>query len=189
MGINSNLSSYNKKKFTNVHFYFGLKKNKINVFFNMFILGFKDKLAIIYPEIIITQCKRIFLFCYNLILNNGLLIFLNFNISLVNKYIFILVCRSLQGIISMKWINGLLTNFLLKKPSVFIASNIKNYFPLKESFIRNIPFIFIDNNFLSLHKSFYLILSKVNRKKFIFFFYKNLSNFILISKLYKFIVK
>ena len=102
MGINFNLSNYNKKKFVDIFFYFGLKKNKLNFFFNTFILGFKNEYSIIHPEVLIEQSKRIFLFCYNLILTNGFFLFLNFNRLLIKNYVHFLVFRSLEVIIHSK---------------------------------------------------------------------------------------
>lgn len=189
MGVNFNLFKIDKKKFVDVYFFYSLKKNKINVFFNTFILGFKNNFSIIYPEILVEQSKRIFLFCFNLIMNQGFFLFTNFNKLFLKNYIFFLACRSLQTIIHTKWVNGLLTNCLWKSPPIFIVSKLNNFLILKETFIKKVPLILINNNILSLDKSFYLIFSNLNSKKYMFFYYKNLSNFIILSKLYFFTIK
>jgi len=119
-------------------------------------------------------------------MNQGFFLFTNFNTLFLKNYIFFLVCRSLQTIIHTRWVNGLLTNCLWKSPPIFIVSKLNNFLILKETFTKRIPLILMNNNNLSLDKSFYLIFNNINSKKYMFFYYKNLSNFILLSKLYFF---
>lgn len=184
MGIIFKKSFYNKKTFVDVQSQFCSKKNKFNHCFNTFVLGFKNDFSIINLEFFIEQSKRIFLFLLNFISLSTKFLFINLNFSFKN-FLSFLSYRCLEPMISQNWINGLLTNCLWIKPHILLASNIKNYVLLQESFIKNLPLVLIDNFSMPLNKYFYFIFGNSFSKKFLYFYYKNLSNFIVLSKLYK----
>lgn len=179
---------YNKKTFILTHSYFGCKKSKLNFSLNTFILGFNDNFSIINPELFIEHSKRIFLFCFNFILNQSHFFFIHLNYY-VKRYSFFMVLRCLESVLLKKWINGLLTNSLWSKPAAIFISKVKNFLTLQEAFIKNLPLILINDGNVLLNKNFYLIFGNDSSKKFLYFYFKNLSNFILLAKLYKVCVK
>lgn len=188
MGITFKEKNYSKKTFVEIQGHFGVKKSKLNYSLNMFILGFKYDFSIINSEFFIEQSKRIFLFCFSFIEKTNKFLFVNS--SLFSKeFLSFLVYRSLESIITQKWINGLLTNSLWVKPAVLFVWDVKNILILQESYLKNLPLILLDNLSISLNKCFYFLFSNYFSKKLLYFYYKNLTNFILLSKLYKFSIK
>jgi ribosomal protein S2 len=184
MGITYKFFNFNKKVFVNVQSNFSVKKIRLNSVLRRFILGFKFGFSINNSEYFIEQCKRVFLFCFSLTEARCSFLFIGLN-SFFKDGINFFAYRSLEAIISVKWIHGLLTNSLWVKPSVLVLSQIQNSLFLKESFIRNLPFILIDNVNSTFSKYFYFIIGDRYSKKFLFLYYKNLSNFLILTKLYK----
>ena len=127
--------------------------------------------------------RRCSVFCSNIVLDNGNILFINFGAEYKKLTVFF-ASRSLQTVYANKWVGGSITNNFLKKPSVIVTHNIpKDSFILKEASKRFIPIITLEDSDYCLNKSFYSSFANDNNKDSICYFYSILSDSIIKSLL------
>uniref|UniRef100_UPI0027A84098 ribosomal protein S2 n=1 Tax=Cryptomonas gyropyrenoidosa TaxID=233257 RepID=UPI0027A84098 len=194
MGINNKRIKFkfslSPKDFISTHIIWGHKKSKFNNILSPFIIGLKQKFALFNPEHLVEQSKRSILFCSNVILKQGCILFIDsFLDSKLKDFIVFFGSKSLQPIFSGKWLHGFLTKHFYKTFDCFIIGNLNNNtFLLKETVNNLVPVIAFQDSNNYLNKNVYPLIGNDDSKKSAHFFYNFLSNAILKSLLYRHII-
>ena len=189
MGVKLNLfknTNITKFSYIETQSVCGHDKRTLNHSLNLHVLGLKHNFVFFNPEHSIEYLKRSSYFCYNTILSGGSILFINSN-DVFNKLTLYFGSRCLQPVFLRKWVGGLLTNYFLKNPCVFIALSLNKVSGvLKEASKKFIPVITIEDSNYSIDKSFYSLYGNDDNKNSIYHFYVFLTDSILRSLLYKY---
>lgn len=171
------------KGFLKSQSHWGHNKQILNHSLSAHILGTKHDFVIFNSAHFVEYSKRCSIFCSNVILNKGNILFINFGVEYKKLTVFF-GSRSLQTIHAHKWVGGSITNNFLKKPSIIITHNMpKDSFVLKEASKKFIPIITIEDSDYSSNKSFYSSFANDNNKESVCYFYSILSESIIKSLL------
>nr|YP_009476766.1 ribosomal protein S2 [Cryptomonas curvata]AVM81259.1 ribosomal protein S2 [Cryptomonas curvata] len=169
--------------------YWGHNKQTLSSSISPHVFGIKNDFVIFNPSHFVEYSKRISVFCSNVILNNGNILFISFGADYKKISVFF-GSRSLQSIHINKWVGGSITNNFLKKPCIIVTPVIpKDSFVLKEASKKLIPIITIEDSDYILHKGFYSSFGNDNNKESVSYFYTILSESILKSLLFSYIKK
>jgi len=182
--IKSTSSSKNLSKgFLASQSHWGHSKQILNHSLSAHIIGTKHNFVVFNSAHFVEYSRRCSVFCSNIVLDNGNILFINFGAEYKKLTVFF-ASRSLQTVYANKWVGGSITNNFLKKPSVIVTHNIpKDSFILKEASKRFIPIITLEDSDYCLNKSFYSSFANDNNKDSICYFYSILSDSIIKSLL------
>jgi len=182
--IKPSVSSKNLSKgFLASQSHWGHSNQILNHSLSAHIIGTKHNFVVFNPAHFIEYSKRCSIFCSNIVLDNGNILFINFG-SEYKKLTVFFASRSLQTSYANKWVGGSITNNFFKKPSLIITHSIpKDSFILKEASKRFIPIITLEDSDYCLNKSFYSSFGNDNNKNSICYFYSILSDSIIKSLL------
>jgi ribosomal protein S2 len=163
--------------------HWGHSKQILNHSLSAHIIGTKHNFVVFNSAHFVEYSRRCSVFCSNIVLDNGNILFINFGAEYKKLTVFF-ASRSLQTVYANKWVGGSITNNFLKKPSVIVTHNIpKDSFILKEASKRFIPIITLEDSDYCLNKSFYSSFANDNNKDSICYFYSILSDSIIKSLL------
>jgi ribosomal protein S2 len=163
--------------------HWGHTKQILNHSLSAHIIGTKNDFVIFNSAHFTEYSKRCSIFCSNVILDKGNILFINFGAEYKKLTVFF-GSRSLQPMYAHEWVGGSITNNFLKKPTIILTHNIpKDSFILKEASKRFIPIITIEDSDYSLNKSFYSSFGNDNNKDSMCYFYSILSESIIKSLL------
>ena len=188
MGVKLNLfrnTKITKFSFIETQSVWGHNKRTLNHSLNLHVLGLKHDFVFLNPEHSVEYLKRCSFFCYNTMLSGGSIFFINSN-DVFNKLTVYFGSRCLQPVYLHKWVGGLITNYFLKNPCVFVVLSLnKDSNVLKEASKKFIPVIAIEDSNHFKDKSFYSLHGNDDNKNSIHHFYVFLTDSILRSLLYK----
>jgi ribosomal protein S2 len=191
MGIKTkSFTSVKKLKldFMSSQSHWGHHKQILNHSLNSYLLGVKNDFTLFNPGYFIEFSKRCAIFCSNIISNDGQVLFINSN-NEFKKCVVFFGSRSLQPIYSHEWVAGSITNNFIKTPSVLVATNLsKDSYILKEALKVLIPVITIEDSNYNLHKAFYSSFANDDNKVSICYFYSFLTDHIIKSLLYNYVI-
>ena len=191
MGVNDKYFVSTKKvkiDFLDSQSYWGHHKQIMNNSLNLHFLGTKNNFVLLNPDSFVEYSKRSAIFCAGIISNNGQILFVSPNNNLKKITVFF-GSRSLQPIYFHDWIDGSITNNLIKKPTALIViTMINSNFILKEALKSSIPIISIEDSDYSLNKTFYSSFVNDDNKFSICYFYSLITELIIKSLLYKQII-
>ena len=186
MGVVTKSTSSSKnlsKGFLASQSHWGHSKQILNHSLSAHIIGTKHNFVVFNSAHFVEYSRRCSVFCSNIVLDNGNILFINFGAEYKKLTVFF-ASRSLQTVYANKWVGGSITNDFLKKPSVIVTHNIpKDSFILKEASKRFIPIITLEDSDYCLNKSFYSSFANDNNKDSICYFYSILSDSIIKSLL------
>jgi ribosomal protein S2 len=186
MGVVTKSTSSSKnlsKGFLASQSHWGHSKQILNHSLSAHIIGTKHNFVVFNSAHFVEYSRRCSVFCSNIVLDNGNILFINFGAEYKKLTVFF-ASRSLQTVYANKWVGGSITNNFLKKPSVIVTHNIpKDSFILKEASKRFIPIIILEDSDYCLNKSFYSSFANDNNKDSICYFYSILSDSIIKSLL------
>jgi len=186
MGVVTKSTSSSKnlsKGFLASQSHWGHGKQILNHSLSAHIIGTKHNFVVFNSAHFVEYSRRCSVFCSNIVLDNGNILFINFGAEYKKLTVFF-ASRSLQTVYANKWVGGSITNNFLKKPSVIVTHNIpKDSFILKEASKRFIPIITLEDSDYCLNKSFYSSFANDNNKDSICYFYSILSDSIIKSLL------
>jgi ribosomal protein S2 len=186
MGVVTKSTSSSKnlsKGFLASQSHWGHSKQILNHSLSAHIIGTKHNFVVFNSAHFVEYSRRCSVFCSNIVLDNGNILFINFGAEYKKLTVFF-ASRSLQTVYANKWVGGSITNNFLKKPSVIVTHNIpKDSFILKEASKRFIPIITLEDSDYCLNKSFYSSFANDNNKDSICYFYSILSDSIIKSLL------
>ena len=186
MGVVTKSTSSSKnlsKGFLASQSHWGHSKQILNHSLSAHIIGTKHNFVVFNSAHFVEYSRRCSVFCSNIVLDNGNILFINFGAEYKKLTVFF-ASRSLQTVYANKWVGGSITNNFLKKPSLIVTHNIpKDSFILKEASKRFIPIITLEDSDYCLNKSFYSSFANDNNKDSICYFYSILSDSIIKSLL------
>lgn len=186
MGVVFRLSKFDTKSFLYVQSFLGRTKHTFDFIMHFYSFGKRHELDLINPDFFIEYSKRSFLFLSYLITKKSNLLFVMLDTFHRNLFIFFCL-RSLESFYYGKWVCGMFTNRLVDKfHTVILQSDIVESNLLKECFLKFIPVIMSNYNYSSLNRLFYFVPSGNPSVEFFYFFYTNLSNLIIVFKLFEF---
>jgi len=190
MGItNKKTVSFRENKsfdFMFSHFFWGHKKQFLDSSTNKYVLGLKNDLVVFNGEYFLEYLDRCSLFCSNMVFSGGILFFISL-VEAYEKLTLFFAVRCCQKFYVNKWFGGLITNnlFLNDTSYAFILPNLKNAnYVLRESSIKLIPTICIEDSDNCFHKGFYQLFGNDDKKDSIHLFYNTLSDSVIKSLLF-----
>jgi len=192
MGVSLKNSLNNKKgasinviTFIGIQGHWGHKKEKSLQCLNNLFLGTRNNFNVFNSENSLQYFKRLSLFCFNIIVLGGNVLFVNTS-NYFEKITLFLGLRSLEYIKINNWVNGCLINQLYKKPSIlFISSTHNNMYILKEASKKSIPVISIQDSDINVDKISYSLLGNDDSKETFTEYSRILSDVIIKAKLFK----
>lgn len=175
--------------FLNVQGHWGHKKENSLQTLNSFFLGTRNNFYVFNPENYIELSKRLYFFCFNVIMLGGSILFINTHDYFKEVTLFFGL-RSLQPVKLNNWVNGSLAKLSYKKRTILFLSNIdNNMYILKEAFSRCIPVIGVQDSNVSVDRISYSIIGNNDSKKMFAEYSNLLSDAVIKAKLFNFCKK